>query len=67
MEVYPIKKKSDCHLELDKFVKEYGAPDKMNQDGEQEQIGRRTEFQRVMRKYESKRLITGKKGQTKMQ
>ena len=29
VEVYPIKKKSDCHLGLDKFVQEYGAPDKM--------------------------------------
>ena len=24
VEAYPIKKKSDCHLVLDKFVKEYG-------------------------------------------
>ena len=51
MEVYLIKKKYDCHLGLDKFVKEYGAPDKMTYDGAQEQIGRKTEFQRVMRKY----------------
>ena len=26
VEAYPIKKKSNCHLGLDKFVKEYGAP-----------------------------------------
>ena len=28
VEAYQIKKKSDCHLGLVKFVKEYGAPDK---------------------------------------
>ena len=37
--------KSDFHLGLDKFVKEYGAPEKMTYDGAQEQIGRKTEFQ----------------------
>ena len=48
---YPIKKKSDCRLGLDKFVKEYGASEKMNYDSAQEKMGRKTEFQRVMRKY----------------
>ena len=38
VEAYSIKKKSDCHLGLDKFVKEYGAPDKMTYNGAQEQI-----------------------------
>ena len=41
LEVYPIKKKSDFHLRLDKFVKEYGSPDNMTYDGAQEQIGRK--------------------------
>ena len=36
VESYPIKKNYDCHLGLDKFVKEYGAPDKMNYGGAQE-------------------------------
>ena len=58
VEAYPIKKKYDCHLGLDKFVKEYGAPDKMTYDGSQEQIGRKTEFQRVMRKYNIKGHVT---------
>ena len=58
VEAYPIKKRSDCHLGLDKFVKEYGAPDKMTYDGAQEQIGRKTELQRVMRKYEIKGHVT---------
>ena len=40
MEAYPIKKNSYCHLELDKFVKEYGAPDKMTYYGSQEHIVR---------------------------
>ena len=42
VEAYPIKKKSDCHLGLDKFVKEYGAPYKMTYNGAQEKIGRKT-------------------------
>ena len=33
VEAYPIKKKSDCHLGLDKLVKECGALDKMTYDG----------------------------------
>ena len=41
VEAYPIKKKYDCHLRLDKFVKEYGAPEKMTYNGGQEQIGRK--------------------------
>ena len=54
VEAYPIKKKSDCHEGLDKFIKEYGAPDKMIYDGAPEQVGKKTEFQRIMRKYEVK-------------
>ena len=61
VEAYPIKKKSDFHLGLDKFVKEYGAPDNMTYDGAQEQIVRKTEFQKVMRKYEIKGHVTEKK------
>ena len=41
VEAYQINKKSDCHIVLDKCVKEYGAPDKMTYDGAQEQIGRK--------------------------
>ena len=32
VEECPTKKKSDCHLGLDKFIKEYGAPRKMTYD-----------------------------------
>ena len=42
VEVYPIKNKSDFHLGLDKFFKEYRAQDKMTYDGAQEKIGRKT-------------------------
>ena len=48
VEAYPIKKKSDCHLGLYKFVKEYGAPDKTTYNGAQEQIIIKTELQRVI-------------------
>ena len=58
VETYPIKKKSDCHLGLDKFVQEYGAPDKMTYNGAKKQIGRKTEFQEVMGKYEIKGHVT---------
>ena len=58
VEAYPIKKKSDFHLGLDNFFKEYGATDKTTYDGSQEQIGRNAEFQRVMIKYEIKGHVT---------
>ena len=38
VEAYQIKRKYDCHLRLDKFVKEYGGLDKMTYDISQEQI-----------------------------
>ena len=41
LEAYPIKKKSDYHLGLDKFVKEYVAPDKMTYDGAQNKLEER--------------------------
>ena len=42
VEEYPIKKKYDFHLGLYKFIKEYGAPDKVNCNGAQEQIRSKT-------------------------
>ena len=42
VELYQIKKKPNCHLRLDKFVKEYVLPDKMTYNIAQEQIGRKT-------------------------
>ena len=49
---YPIAKKSDCGLALDKFVREFGAPSLLIFDGSKEQTGRRTAFQAALRKYE---------------
>ena len=37
-----INKRSYCHLGLDNFVREYGAPYNMTYDGAQKQIGRKT-------------------------
>ena len=54
----PIKKKSYCHLGLDKFIKKYGPQKKMTYDGAQEQIGIKIEFLRLMRKYEIKGHVT---------
>ena len=51
VESYPMEKKSDCHEVLDKFVKDYGAPDSMIYDGAQENIGTGTKFQANLRKY----------------
>ena len=67
VEAYPIKKESDFHLVLDKFVQEYEAPYKMTYDGAQEQIGRNIEFQRVMRNDKIKGHVTEKNGQNKTQ
>ena len=36
------------------FVREYGAPEKLIYDGGGEQVGRKTEFQRLVRKYDIK-------------
>ena len=46
-EAYPIKRKKDSYEGLDKFVKAYGAPDKMLYNGASEQVGRKTEFQQL--------------------
>ena len=66
VEAYPIKKKYDWRLGLDRFIKEYWAQDKMTYNGAQEKIVRKIEFQRVMRKYEIKEHVTEKKSQTEM-
>ena len=44
-------KKSDCHESLEKFVKDYGAPDSMIYNGAQEQVKPGTKFQSNLRKY----------------
>ena len=54
VEAYPIKIKKDSSKGLDKFLKEYGAPDKIIYDGAGKKFGRKTDFQRIMCKYEIK-------------
>ena len=51
VEVYPMKKKPDCHEALEIFVKGYGAPDSMIFDSSQEQVIPGTKFQSNFRKY----------------
>ena len=51
VEAYPTKKKSDASEVLDKFVRKYGVPNKLVYDIGAEQVRRKTEFQRLMRKY----------------
>ena len=52
VEAYPIKWKADCHEGLETFVRKYGAMERLIYDGAPEQIGRKTDFQRIMRKYD---------------
>ena len=51
VEAYPIKRKSDFHEGVDKFFKTNGAPTNLIYDGATEQVGRKTYFQKMMRKY----------------
>ena len=46
-----MEKKSEFHEALDKFVKDYGAPDSMIYNGAQEQVGPGTKLQSNLRKY----------------
>ena len=52
VEAYPIKRKADCHEGLEAFVCKYGSMERLIYDGAPEQIGRKTEFQRIMQKYD---------------
>ena len=51
VEAYPMENKSDWHEALEKFVKDYGAPDSIIYNGAQEQVGPSTKFQSNLRKY----------------
>ena len=52
VEDYPIKRKADCHKGLETFFREYGTMEQLIYDGSPEQIGRKTEFQHIMQKYD---------------
>ena len=66
-EAYPIKKKSDWHQGLDKFVKEYGAPENMNYDGEQEKSEERQNSKEWWENMKSKGTSPKQNSQTKIQ
>ena len=48
---YPIVSKSQAHEPLNAFVRDYGAMDLLISDGANEQVGRHTQFQATLRKY----------------
>ena len=54
LEFYPFKRKKYSYKGLGKFVKEYIAPNKTIYYKAGEKVGRKNEFQQIMRKYEIK-------------
>ena len=54
VKAYPIKNNRDNYEGLDKFLKEYSAPNKMIYDGAGGQIGSKTEFQQIIHNYNIK-------------
>ena len=61
---YPIEKKSDAHEPIELFVRDYGAMDLLISDGGAEQVGRHTQFQAKLRKYDIKKIENSGKGTT---
>jgi hypothetical protein len=55
---YPIQRKGDAHEPVDLFVNEYGAMETLISDGAHEQVGRHSEFQAKLRKYEIKSKVS---------
>ena len=55
---YPIERKSDCHVALKSFIRDYGASDSMITDGSGEQTSKDKEFSKCLRKYNIKQIIT---------
>ena len=52
VDVYPIKKKSNCDDGLSKFITDYGVPLNMIFDGSKEQTLPGTDFMKKIRKYD---------------
>lgn len=48
---YPIEKKGDAHEPIDHFVRDFGAMDMLISDGAHEQVGKHSQFQAKLRKY----------------
>jgi hypothetical protein len=49
---YTIEKQLDAHDPIDLFIKDYGAMDLLISDGGAEQVGKHTQFQAKLRKYD---------------
>ena len=58
IEAYPIQKKIDCHLGLTLFAIHYGAPKLLIHDRSPEQVGKKTIFQSLIRKYDIRTHVT---------
>ena len=54
----PISKKSDCHIALKNFIRDYGAPDSMITDGSREQTSKGSDFSKRLRKNDIRQVIT---------
>ena len=53
-EAYPIEKKRDCGDVLKRFVRDYGASQKMTTDGSKEQTKKGTAWQAILGRMASK-------------
>lgn len=58
VDAFPIEGKGDAYEGLDEFVRKYGAPDWLIYDGSAEQGGRKSKFQRLVRKYHINPKVT---------
>ena len=57
-EAYPIEKKSNCADALNKFIRDYGAPEVMITDGSKEQTAKGSKWQATLRKNSIQGRIT---------
>ena len=55
---YPIERKSDCHVALKHFIRDYGASDSMITDGSGEQTSKDKNFSKCLRKYNIRQIVT---------
>jgi hypothetical protein len=55
---YPMESKSGAEDALRQFVHDFGRPERLTSDGSREQIGKKTEFVRNVRKYSIDHRVT---------
>ena len=56
--IYPMEKKSQAGEALRVFCKEFGVPESLSYDGSGEQCGRKTEFQKQVRRHDIKTRVS---------